>query len=117
MKNKVVKVLVIAIILILITSFTFMMGFNFLLRALILVMTVDYILGIGLGILGNSKHGKGLLSSKIGFKGILKKLTILLLVGIAFLITVYLAQYNINFKYATDVVITTFFINEVISIL
>ena len=117
MKNKLIKIIVIVIIIALITSFTFMMGFNFLLKSLILVMTVDYVLGISLGILGSSKHGNGVMSSKVGFKGILKKLTILLLVGISFLITMYLSEYNINFKYATEVVITAFFVNEIVSIL
>ena len=47
----------------------------------------------------------------------LKKLTSLLLVGVSFLTTFYLAEYNIDFKYAVDIVITAFFINELVSIL
>ena len=117
MKNGLIKIGIIIISIAFITKFTFWMGFNFLLKSLIIVMAIDYLLSISLGILGNSRFGSGVSSSKIGFKGILKKLTILLLVGISFLITMYLSEYNINFKYTTDIVITAFFVNELVSIL
>ncbi len=117
MKNHSIKIALLLIILILLVRFAFLIEFNMLLRSLIIVMSIDYVLGVGLGILGKSKHGDGEISSKVGFKGLLKKLTSLLLVGVSFLTTFYLAEYNIDFKYAVDIVITAFFINELVSIL
>ena len=111
------KIFILLVIVSLIVVMIFMMGFNLLLKSLLIVIVIDYILGLSLGILGNSKYGDGKISSKVGFKSILKKLTILLLVGVSFLITMFLSEYNINFKHVVDSVITIFFINEVISIL
>lgn len=56
---------------------SFLGGFDILLKALFVFMIVDYITGILSGII-NKK-----LSSKVGFKGILKKVLILFVIAIA----------------------------------
>lgn len=88
-------------------------GFDNLFIGLLVIMAVDYATGIIAAAMGKSgKTKNGHLSSKAGFKGILKKLTMLLFVCMA--------------KYAGDIyhiegmrdmVITFFSVNDCISIL
>ena len=116
MNNKFLKVL----ILVLIIGFVFLLclfiGIDFSIRTLLLVMTIDYVIGISLAITGSSKHGDGKLSSKIGYKGIVKKITILLLVALGAIIDEYLVSRGISFEYIKDISIIAFIINEIVSI-
>ena len=116
MNNKFLKVL----ILVLIIGFVFLLclfiGIDFSIRTLLLVMTIDYVIGISLAITGSSKHGYGKLSSKIGYKGIVKKITILLLVALGAIIDEYLVSRGISFEYIKDISIIAFIINEIVSI-
>ena len=68
MKNHSIKIALLLIVLILLVRFAFLIEFNMLLRSLIIVMSIDYVLGVGLGILGKSKHGDGEISSKVCLK-------------------------------------------------
>lgn len=88
-------------------------GFDNLFVGLLVIMSVDYISGIIAGVLGKSgKTKNGHLSSKAGFKGILKKLTMLLFVCMA-----KYAGEMFNIKGLRDMVITFFAVNDCISIL
>ncbi len=49
-------------------------------------MCVDYVLGLSLAISDKSKHGDGGLSSHIWYKGLVKKINMLLLVGVAVIV-------------------------------
>lgn len=88
-------------------------GFDNLFVGLLVIMSVDYISGIIAGVLGKSgKTKNGHLSSKAGFKGILKKLTMLLFVCMA-----KYAGEMFNIEGLRDMVITFFAVNDCISIL
>lgn len=88
-------------------------GFDSLFIGLLVIMTVDYATGIIAAVLGKSgKTKNGHLSSKAGFKGILKKLTILLFVCMA----KYVGE-MFDMKSLRDMVITFFAVNDCISIL
>lgn len=88
-------------------------GFDNLFVGLLVIMTVDYVTGIIAAVLGKSgKTKNGHLSSKAGFKGILKKLTMLLFVCMA-----KYAGEMFNIKGLRDMVITFFAVNDCISIL
>lgn len=65
----------------------------------------------------NQKHGDGKLSSKIGYKGLLKKINMILLVGLAVIIENYLVAIGIQVKYIKDITIIAFIVNEGISII
>lgn len=88
-------------------------GFDNLFVGLLVIMTVDYATGIIAAILGKSgKTKNGHLSSKAGFKGILKKLTMMLFVCMA-----NYAGDMFDIKGLRDMVITFFAVNDCISIL
>lgn len=117
MQNKILKVLILIIMIIFVGWLCFFIGLDFALETLLLVMVIDYILGISLAITGNSKHGDGKLSSKIGYKGLVKKINIVLLVGLAVIIENYLIAIGIQVKYIKDITIIAFIVNESISII
>lgn len=88
-------------------------GFDNLFVGLVVIMTVDYVTGIIAAVLGKSgKTKNGHLSSKAGFKGILKKLTMLLFVSMA-----KYAGEMFGMKGLRDMIITFFAVNDCISIL
>ena len=88
-------------------------GFDSLFTSLLVIMTVDYVTGIIAAAMGKSgKTKNGHLSSKAGFKGILKKLTMLLFVCMA-----KYAGEMFNIKGLRDMIITFFAVNDCISIL
>lgn len=116
MNNKFLKVLVLILIITFVGWLCFFIGIDFSIKTLLLVMTIDYAIGISLAIIGSSKHGDGKLSSKIGYKGLIKKITILLLVGLGAIIDDYLVASGISFEYIKDISVVAFIINEVVSI-
>lgn len=88
-------------------------GFDNLFVGLLVIMTVDYVTGIIAALLGKSgKTKNGHLSSKAGFKGILKKLAMLLFVCMA----KYVGE-MFDMKGLRDMIITFFAVNDCISIL
>lgn len=88
-------------------------GLDNLFVGLLVVMTLDYVTGIIAAVLGKSgKTKNGHLSSNAGFKGILKKLTMLLFVCMA-----KYAGEMFDIKGLRDMVITFFAVNDCISIL
>lgn len=117
MNNKILKILILILIVMFVGWFCFFIGLDFVLKTLLLTMIIDYILGISLAIIGKSKHGDGKLSSKIGYKGLLKKINMILLVGLAVIIENYLVAIGIQVKYIKDITIIAFIVNEGISII
>ena len=117
MNNKLLKVLVLILIITFVGWLCFFIGIDFSIKTLLLVMTIDYAIGISLAIIGSSKHGDGKLSSKIGYKGLIKKITILLLVGLGAIIDDYLVASRISFEYIKDISIVAFIVNEIVSII
>ena len=115
--NKFLKVLVLILIITFVGWLCFFIGIDFSIKTLLLVMTIDYAIGISLAIIGSSKHGDGKLSSKIGYKGLIKKITILLLVGLGAIIDDYLVASGISFEYIKDISIVAFIVNEIVSII
>lgn len=88
-------------------------GFDNLFIGLLVIMAVDYATGIIAAAMGKSgKTKNGHLSSKAGFKGILKKLTMLLFVCM----TKYVGD-MFGIDGMRDMVITFFSVNDCISIL
>lgn len=88
-------------------------GFDNLFVGLLVIMIVDYATGIIAALLGKSgKTKNGHLSSKAGFKGILKKITMLLFVCMA-----KYAGDMFDIKGLRDMIITFFAVNDCISIL
>lgn len=80
---------------------------------LISVMVIDYITGLMLGVMHKSRKSKtGKLNSIAGFKGLMKKGGILLVVYLAVKLDMLLAIH-----YSEDMVISFFIANEAISIL
>ena len=116
MNNKFLKVLILVLIIGFVFWLCLFIGIYFSIRTLLLVMTIDYVIGVSLAITGSSKHGDGKLSSKIGYKGIVKKITILLLVALGAIIDEYLVSRGISFEYIKDISIIAFMINESLSI-
>ena len=78
MKNNFKKIILLVLILMFVSFLCYFIGIDFSTKTLLLVMVIDYILGLALAIKGNSKHGNGKLSSKVGYSGIVRKITILL---------------------------------------
>lgn len=117
MNNKFLKVLVLVLIMIFVGWLCFFIGIDFSIKTLLLVMTIDYAIGISLAMIGISKHGDGKLSSKTGYKGLIKKITILLLVGLGAIIDDYLVASGISFEYIKDISVLAFIINESVSII
>ena len=117
MNNKFLKVLTLIVMIIFIGWLCFFIGMDFSLKTLLLVMVMDYILGISLATIGKSKHGNKDLSSKIGYKGLVKKVNMILLVGLSVIIEIYLIAIGIHVKYIKDITIVSFIVNESISII
>lgn len=117
MNNKFLKVLTLIVMIIFIGWLCFFIGMDFSLKTLLLVMVMDYILGISLATIGKSKHGNKDLSSKIGYKGLVKKVNMILLVGLSVIIESYLIAIGIHVKYIKDITIVSFIVNESISII
>lgn len=117
MNNKFLKVLVLILIITFVGWLCFFIGIDFSIETLLLVMIIDYAIGISLAIIGSSKHGDGRLSSKIGYKGLIKKITILLLVGLGAIIDKYLVASGISFEYIKDISVAAFIVNEIVSII
>lgn len=87
---------------------SYMFGaFDLMLKVLIAVMAIDYITGIIKGIYNKE------LSSYIGWRGLLKKITTLLIVALAHLIQLLLGD-NVGIR---DIVIMFYVANEGLSIL
>ena len=99
----------IKIILASITSlFSFLFGnFDFLLKALLVLMVIDYITGLCKAFINKR------INSSIGGKGIIKKVVYLSMVTVSVIIDQLLVG-NGNIRL---IVITTFIINEILSIL
>lgn len=89
-------------------------GWNAALSALVIFMTVDFISGLVVaGVFKKSSKTKnGALESKAGFKGICKKVMMLLLVAIG-----YRLDLLIDATYIKDSVCIAFIANELISII
>lgn len=116
MGNKFKKVLILCLIISFVIGLCLFIGIDFSIRTLLLIMSIDYLIGISLALIESSKHGDGTLSSKIGYKGIVKKVIVLLLVGLGAIIDDYLASHNINFAYIKDLAVVAFILNEALSI-
>lgn len=86
----------------------FLGGFDSLLIALLVFIVVDYITGVMIAI--SNKR----VDSKIGFKGICKKVLILLFVGLAAVLDTYVIQGNSPVR---EIVISFYIANEGISII
>lgn len=89
-------------------------GWNAALSALVIFMTIDFISGLVVaGVFKKSSKTKnGALESKAGFKGICKKIMMLLLVAIG-----YRLDLLIDTTYIKDSVCIAFMANELISII
>lgn len=81
-------------------------GWDKLIMALLILMILDYITGLIKGIYNKE------LSSEIGFKGLLKKVLILVVVSVAVV-----AEQNLGIPAVREIVIMFFTVNEAISIL
>jgi len=92
---------------------SFLGGFTFALKTLIIFMAIDYITGIIVAAVfkKSTKTNSGSLKSIAGFKGILKKVCILLAVGVALRIDILVGS-----SYVHNTVIFAYLINEAISI-
>lgn len=89
MKGRVIqmKYAINNIISVILTTFVYLMGgFDVAFYSLIIVIVIDYLTGIGSAIYNNE------LSSKIGFKGIIKKFCYLLIVALSVVIDNLLGQ-------------------------
>ena len=117
MKNKFLKIIVLILIITFVGWLCYFIGLDFSFKTLLLVIVIDYIVGISLAIIGKSKHGDGNLSSKVGYKGLIKKINMILLVGLAVIIENYLTSIGIQSKYIKDITIIAFIVNESISII
>jgi toxin secretion/phage lysis holin len=84
---------------------TFLGGWDMTLRILVIVVTVDFITGILAGAY------LGQLSSAIGYKGIIKKVTIFLIVSLACM-----ADYALSMTYIRDTTIYFYIVMELLSI-
>ncbi|EGX27815.1 toxin secretion/phage lysis holin [Candidatus Arthromitus sp. SFB-mouse-NYU] len=115
--NGIVKIGLLILILVFAIGLSLWIGIDFAIRTLILVMCVDYVLGLSLAISDKSKHGDGGLSSHIGYKGLVKKINMLLLVGVAVIVENFLIGMGLRVKYIKDIIVIAFVLNEIISIL
>lgn len=116
MHNKFKKVLLLFLLISFVIGLCLFIGVDFSIRTLLLVMAIDYVIGISLAVIGSSKHGDGKISSKVGYKGIIKKIIILLLVGLGAIIDDYLVSHRIDFAYIKDIAVVAFILNEALSI-
>lgn len=89
-------------------------GWSMLLNVLLFVMIVDYLSGLAVACSGKSKKSKrGGLSSKVGFKGLLKKCFILVILTVAYRIDLVVNANHLLY----DAVVLFYISNESISIL
>ena len=79
-------------------------------------MAIDYLIGMALAMMGSSKHGHGGLSSKVGYEGLIKKMIVLLLIGLVVIVENYLISLGVQIEYIKNMAVVAFVINEVISI-
>ena len=87
-------------------------GWSNALTTLVIFMIIDYITAIVQGIMGKSlKTENGKLNSSVGFKGLFKKIMILLMVLVGHRIDI-----TFNFSYVKDVITLSYICNEFISI-
>ena len=96
------------------TIASYLGGWDYILRALIILMCVDYVSGLVVaGIFKKSKKSQnGTLNSHTGFKGIIKKCMMIMMVLIAYQI-----DYVIGWHFVRYAVIIAFLTNELISIM
>lgn len=88
-------------------------GWSASLTTLLIFMVIDYITGIIQAILGKSlKSENGKLNSKVGFKGISKKVLMLLMVVVGRRIDI-----TFNITYVREMIILSYIMNEFISII
>lgn len=88
-------------------------GYTHTLQFLLGIMVLDYILGIAIAVLKLSPKSKtGGLNSSVGFRGLLKKVGILVMVWIGFQIDL-----SFNLNVVRNMVILGFLANEVISVI
>ena len=88
-------------------------GWSSSLTTLVIFMVIDYITGIAQAINGRSlKTENGKLNSGVGFKGIFKKIVVLLMVLIGNRIDI-----TFNIGYVKDIIILSYIFNEFISII
>lgn len=88
-------------------------GWSASLTTLLIFMLIDYITGIIQAILGKSlKSENGKLNSKVGFKGISKKVLMLLMVVVGRRIDI-----TFNITYVREIIILSYIMNEFISII
>ncbi len=90
-------------------------GWNAMIQTLLLFMVLDYITGIiAAGVFHkSSKTSSGALSSKAGFKGLAKKMVILIVICLAYHIDIILNLNNALYS----IVVIAYIANESISIL
>lgn len=88
-------------------------GFTADLITLVLFMIIDYFMGIAVAVIfhKSAKTETGALSSSAAFKGIIKKIVILIFIVIAERLDIYLCT-----SFIRDTVLVGFIINELISI-
>lgn len=115
--NGIMKIGLLILILVFAIGLSLWIGIDFAVRTLILVMCVDYVLGLSLAISDKSKHGDGGLSSHIGYKGLVKKINMLLLVGVAVIVEKFLLEMGLHVQYVKDIIVIAFVLNEIISII
>lgn len=89
-------------------------GWNSALLALIICMAADYITGVIVALVFHSspKTDTGGLSSAVGFKGLLRKIAVLLIVVVANQVDILIGT-----TYVRDAVVIGFCANEIISLL
>lgn len=88
-------------------------GWDLIIKILVGLMITDYICGVTAAILGKSKHSEtGSLSSYVGIQGIVKKVMLLVLVGVSFSIDLLLGK-----QFLRNVVAIGISLNEIISII
>lgn len=117
MKDKIIKGLVICTLLVTVFVLWYVWQIDVSIKTLLMIMFIDYIIGISLAVAGKSKHGDGKLSSKTGYKGIVKKIITLLLIGLGTIIDNYLAEMGVNYQCIQDIAVLAFGANELISII
>ena len=88
-------------------------GWSNALTTLVIFMIIDYLSAIVQGIMGKSLKSKnGKLNSTVGFKGIFKKIMVLLMVLVGHRIDV-----TFNLTYVKDIITLSYICNEFISII
>lgn len=89
-------------------------GWNMMLQTLVFLMVADYITGIAAACFNkSSKSNSGGLSSKAGFKGLIKKMMVLFICSVAYRIDCLTGAQGLLF----NVVVLFYISNEAISIL